>query len=122
MYQIAYNAHLYNDRRNPGIPPLADQLLELCDNLLDVKDEELTEAEAGIEYVDNQVKCTSGYHRAPSLRAFPLHLTWYPMGLVLIGSNQSCPSADQVLEWLHQYGADFTKSEASIEYVDQTIR
>lgn len=53
MYQIAYNAHLYNDRRNPGIPPLADQLLELCDNLLDVKDEELTEAEAGIEYVDN---------------------------------------------------------------------
>ncbi|KAL2458807.1 Transcription initiation factor TFIID subunit 1 [Forsythia ovata] len=53
MYQIAFNAHRYNDRWNPGIPPLADQLLELCDHLLDVKDAELTEVEAGIEYVDN---------------------------------------------------------------------
>ncbi|KAL1823807.1 hypothetical protein ACET3Z_010585 [Daucus carota] len=26
MWQIAYNTHLYNDKRNPGIPPLADQL------------------------------------------------------------------------------------------------
>ncbi|KAL2513614.1 Transcription initiation factor TFIID subunit 1 [Forsythia ovata] len=42
MYQIAYNAHQYNDRRNPGIPPLADQLLELCDHLLDANDTELT--------------------------------------------------------------------------------
>ncbi|PIM97925.1 hypothetical protein CDL12_29597 [Handroanthus impetiginosus] len=49
VYQIVYNAHKYNDRRNPGIPPLADQLLELCDYLLDQYDAELTEAEAGIE-------------------------------------------------------------------------
>ncbi|KAG0472052.1 hypothetical protein HPP92_016598 [Vanilla planifolia] len=49
VWQIAYNAHKYNDRRNPGIPPLADQLLELCDYLLIQKDEILTEAEAGIE-------------------------------------------------------------------------
>ncbi|GFP86800.1 transcription initiation factor TFIID subunit 1 [Phtheirospermum japonicum] len=47
--QIVFNAHKYNDRRNPGIPPLADQLLELCDFLLDQYDESLTEAEAGIE-------------------------------------------------------------------------
>ncbi|KAL3617303.1 hypothetical protein CASFOL_038848 [Castilleja foliolosa] len=47
--QIVFNAHTYNDRRNPGIPPLADQLLELCDFLLDQYDESLTEAEAGIE-------------------------------------------------------------------------
>ncbi|KAL6494586.1 hypothetical protein OROGR_031386 [Orobanche gracilis] len=46
--QIVFNAHKYNDRRNPGIPPLADQLLELCDFLLDQYDEDLTEAEAGI--------------------------------------------------------------------------
>lgn len=49
MCQIVLNAHKYNDRRNPGIPPLADQLLELCDFLLDQYDVELTEAEAGIE-------------------------------------------------------------------------
>ncbi|KAL0384418.1 UNVERIFIED_CONTAM: Transcription initiation factor TFIID subunit [Sesamum radiatum] len=49
VYQIVFNAHKYNDRRNPGIPPLADQLLELCDFLLDQYDAELTEAEAGIE-------------------------------------------------------------------------
>ncbi|KAJ6683565.1 hypothetical protein OIU85_007270 [Salix viminalis] len=48
MWQIAYNAHVYNDRRNPGIPPLADQLLELCDYLLMEKQESLSEAEAGI--------------------------------------------------------------------------
>ncbi|KAB1200081.1 Transcription initiation factor TFIID subunit 1 [Morella rubra] len=50
VWQITYNAHRYNDGRNPGIPPLADQLLELCDFLLIENDESLTEAEAGIEY------------------------------------------------------------------------
>ncbi|KAL9174486.1 hypothetical protein ABFS82_02G055100 [Erythranthe guttata] len=49
VYQIVYNAHKYNDRKNPGIPPLADQLLELCDFLLLEYDAQLTEAEAGIE-------------------------------------------------------------------------
>ncbi|KAI5582750.1 hypothetical protein BDE02_07G105500 [Populus trichocarpa] len=48
MWQIAYNAHLYNDGRNPGIPPLADQLLEICDFLLMEKQDSLSEAEAGI--------------------------------------------------------------------------
>lgn len=50
VWQITFNAHRYNDGRNPGIPPLADQLLELCDYLLIENDESLTEAEAGIEY------------------------------------------------------------------------
>ncbi|XP_073041493.1 transcription initiation factor TFIID subunit 1-like isoform X4 [Primulina eburnea] len=49
VYQIVFNAHRYNDRRNPGIPPLADQLLELCDCLLDQHDADLCEAEAGID-------------------------------------------------------------------------
>ncbi|KAJ0920891.1 putative chromatin remodeler Bromodomain family [Helianthus annuus] len=49
MWQITYNAHKYNNGRNPGIPPLADQLLEICDNLLDQYDEILDEAEADIE-------------------------------------------------------------------------
>ncbi|KAI3974598.1 hypothetical protein MKX01_029588 [Papaver californicum] len=48
VWQIAYNAHMYNANRNPGIPPLADQLLQLCDYFLDQYDERLTEAEAGI--------------------------------------------------------------------------
>ncbi|KAI9083926.1 hypothetical protein K1719_034184 [Acacia pycnantha] len=52
VWQIAYNAHKYNDGRNPGIPPLADQLLELCDYLLNENDDSLTEAEAGIETRD----------------------------------------------------------------------
>ncbi|RVX09363.1 Transcription initiation factor TFIID subunit 1 [Vitis vinifera] len=52
VWQITYNAHIYNDGRNPGIPPLADQLLELCDYLLSENDASLTEAEAGIEYRD----------------------------------------------------------------------
>lgn len=47
--QIVINAHTYNDRRNPGIPPLADQLLELCDFLIAQYDADLTEAEGGIE-------------------------------------------------------------------------
>ncbi|PIA32456.1 hypothetical protein AQUCO_04500216v1 [Aquilegia coerulea] len=49
VWQITFNAHQYNDGRNPGIPPLADQLLELCDYLLDQNDERLAEAEAGVE-------------------------------------------------------------------------
>ncbi|EEF39713.1 transcription initiation factor tfiid, putative [Ricinus communis] len=49
VWQIAYNAHLYNDRRNPGIPPLADQLLEICDYLLAEQNSSLAEAEEGIE-------------------------------------------------------------------------
>lgn len=48
VWQIAYNAHLYNDGRNPGIPPLADQLLEICDYLLDVNADRIDEAESGI--------------------------------------------------------------------------
>ena len=52
VWQITYNAHKYNDGRNPGIPPLADQLLELCDYLLNQNDPGLTEAEAGINYRD----------------------------------------------------------------------
>ncbi|XP_011622516.1 transcription initiation factor TFIID subunit 1 isoform X1 [Amborella trichopoda] len=53
VWQIAYNAHKYNDGRNPGIPPLADQLLEICDYLLDDEDVALTEAESGIELRDH---------------------------------------------------------------------
>ncbi|KAH7550576.1 hypothetical protein JRO89_XS13G0224500 [Xanthoceras sorbifolium] len=49
VWQITFNAHIYNDGRNHGIPPLADQLLELCDYLLDENHENLSEAEAGIE-------------------------------------------------------------------------
>ncbi|CAH8254309.1 unnamed protein product [Arabidopsis lyrata] len=49
VWQIKYNAHLYNDGRNPGIPPLADQLLEICDYLLDDYEEQLKEAEKGID-------------------------------------------------------------------------
>ncbi|XP_062077035.1 transcription initiation factor TFIID subunit 1 isoform X2 [Humulus lupulus] len=52
VWQIAFNAHRYNDGRNPGIPPLADQLLELCDYILNENDESLTDAEAGIESRD----------------------------------------------------------------------
>ncbi|XP_021290621.1 transcription initiation factor TFIID subunit 1-like [Herrania umbratica] len=52
VWQIAYNAHIYNDGRNPGIPPLADQLLELCDYLMDEYQQSLCEAEAGIEARD----------------------------------------------------------------------
>ncbi|KAF3439487.1 hypothetical protein FNV43_RR17765 [Rhamnella rubrinervis] len=52
VWQITYNAHRYNDGRNPSIPPLADQLLELCDYILNETDDRLTEAEAGIETKD----------------------------------------------------------------------
>ncbi|XP_022722053.1 transcription initiation factor TFIID subunit 1 isoform X2 [Durio zibethinus] len=49
VWQIAYNAHIYNDGRNPGIPPLADQLLEICEYLIDDYRDSLDEAEAGID-------------------------------------------------------------------------
>ncbi|KAK9725200.1 hypothetical protein RND81_05G128200 [Saponaria officinalis] len=48
VWQITYNAHMYNDGRNPGIPPLADQLLEISDYLLDQRADRLDEAEASI--------------------------------------------------------------------------
>ncbi|RZC74501.1 hypothetical protein C5167_049982 [Papaver somniferum] len=47
--QITINAHKYNAIRNPGIPQLADQLLELCDYFLDQYHERLSEAEASID-------------------------------------------------------------------------
>ncbi|XP_026401492.1 transcription initiation factor TFIID subunit 1-like isoform X1 [Papaver somniferum] len=47
--QITINAHKYNAVCNPGIPPLADQLLELCDYFLDQFHERLSEAEASID-------------------------------------------------------------------------
>ncbi|KAL8150478.1 hypothetical protein V2J09_020286 [Rumex salicifolius] len=48
VWQIAYNAHLYNEGRNPGIPPLAQQLLDLSDFLLEQNDAALSEAETSI--------------------------------------------------------------------------
>ncbi|GJR38201.1 transcription initiation factor TFIID subunit 1 isoform X1 [Tanacetum coccineum] len=47
--QITINAHIYNDGRNPGIPPLADQLLGMCDRLLIEFEEQLEHAEDNIE-------------------------------------------------------------------------
>ncbi|XP_019421080.1 PREDICTED: transcription initiation factor TFIID subunit 1-like isoform X2 [Lupinus angustifolius] len=52
MWQITYNAHKYNNGRNPGIPPIADMLLEHCDYLLNENDDNLTAAEAGIQISD----------------------------------------------------------------------
>ncbi|CAL0331622.1 unnamed protein product [Lupinus luteus] len=49
MWQITYNAHKYNNGRNPGIPPIADMLLKHCDYLLNENDDNLTAAEAGIQ-------------------------------------------------------------------------
>ncbi|GJM97868.1 hypothetical protein PR202_ga14828 [Eleusine coracana subsp. coracana] len=49
VVQIQLNAHYYNDGRNPAIPPLADQLVELCDHLLKLNAELLDEAEYAIE-------------------------------------------------------------------------
>ncbi|KAL6847303.1 hypothetical protein ACP4OV_023156 [Aristida adscensionis] len=48
--QIAMNAHIYNDNRHPAIPPLADELLEMCNNLLERSAELLDDAEHAIEY------------------------------------------------------------------------
>ncbi|CDY22837.1 BnaA06g02400D [Brassica napus] len=50
VWQIQLNAHLYNNNgRNPGIQPLADQLLEICDYLLEDYGDQLAEAEKGID-------------------------------------------------------------------------
>lgn len=49
VWQITVNAHRYNDLINPGIPPLADQLLRFCDHLLRENQELLNDAESGIE-------------------------------------------------------------------------
>lgn len=69
--QIAENAHLYNDGRNPGIPPLADRLLEICDEELDMREEELGEAEAGIEPLDDESRGNSPrLDRRRSIRSF----------------------------------------------------
>ncbi|KAL1208740.1 Transcription initiation factor TFIID subunit 1 [Cardamine amara subsp. amara] len=48
VWQIKFNAHRYNDGRNLTIPPLADELLVKCDDLLGEYRDELTEAEKGI--------------------------------------------------------------------------
>lgn len=69
--QIADNAHLYNDGRNPGIPPLADRLLALCDEELIARDEDLDEAEAGIEPFDDDSRGNSPrLDRRRSVRTF----------------------------------------------------
>ncbi|KAF2927800.1 transcription initiation factor TFIID subunit 1 isoform X2 [Oryza sativa Japonica Group] len=47
--QIALNAHTYNLNRHPHIPPLADELLELCDYLLEESADVLDDAEYAIE-------------------------------------------------------------------------
>jgi transcription initiation factor TFIID subunit 1 len=47
--QIAVNAHIYNDNRNPGIPPLADELLKMCDQLVEENAEMLDDAEGATE-------------------------------------------------------------------------
>ena len=65
VQQISDNAHIYNDNRNPGIPPLADRLLELCDEELVARGVELDEAESGIEPVEEEprvVAATSQRH------------------------------------------------------------
>ncbi|XAR69723.1 hypothetical protein NMG60_11001425 [Bertholletia excelsa] len=49
VWQIAFNAHKYNDGRNPGFPPLADLLQGICDYLLAENGAGLAEAEAGID-------------------------------------------------------------------------
>lgn len=59
VQQIADNAHIYNDGRNPGIPPLADRLLELCDEELEARDVELDEAESGIEPLEDNSRGNS---------------------------------------------------------------
>lgn len=48
--QIAVNAHAYNDNRHRGIPPLADELLKMCDQLLEEHTGLLDNAEGAMEY------------------------------------------------------------------------
>ncbi|RLM98386.1 hypothetical protein C2845_PM06G32280 [Panicum miliaceum] len=47
--QIAVNAHAYNDNRHRGIPPLADELLNMCDQLLEESAGLLDDAEGAME-------------------------------------------------------------------------
>ena len=73
VQQISDNAHIYNDNRNPGIPPLADRLLELCDEELIARGVELDEAESGIEPMEEPrvVAATSQRHdRRKSVHMF----------------------------------------------------
>lgn len=55
VWQIRENAYIYNEIRNPGIPPLADRLLALCDELLEDKAIELSEAESTIERIEEDL-------------------------------------------------------------------
>lgn len=47
--QIRQNAHIYNRNRYPHIPPLADKLMRMCNDLLDESAELLDDAEDAIE-------------------------------------------------------------------------
>ncbi|CAN6352149.1 unnamed protein product [Urochloa humidicola] len=47
--QIAVNAHAYNDNRHRGIPPLADELLKMCDQLVGESADLLDDAEGAID-------------------------------------------------------------------------
>jgi transcription initiation factor TFIID subunit 1 len=47
--QIMMNAHIYNQKRHPHIPPLADELLSRCDRLLEQSADMLDDAESAIE-------------------------------------------------------------------------
>ncbi|BFI36879.1 hypothetical protein MARPO_0010s0177 [Marchantia polymorpha] len=64
--QIAENAHIYNDGRNPGIPPLADKLLDLCDSQLRLKKQEFEELEDALEGYEGD-----GLYAAPNGRVSP---------------------------------------------------
>ena len=44
--------HIHNDGHNSDISPFVDQLLKLCDYLLNLNDEELIEAKSIIELRD----------------------------------------------------------------------
>lgn len=65
--QIAVNAHEYNDGRNPGIPPLAEALLELCDEELRARKAELEAAEDAVERFDEDEPYTPGGRASPTL-------------------------------------------------------
>ncbi|KAL3694992.1 hypothetical protein R1sor_008643 [Riccia sorocarpa] len=67
--QIAENAHIYNDDRNPGIPPLADGLLNLCDMHLRLKRKELEDLEDALEGYEQEglVPASNGRGTSPPL-------------------------------------------------------
>ncbi|CAM6089127.1 unnamed protein product [Calypogeia fissa] len=65
--QIVVNAHDYNDGRNPGIPPLAELLLQLCDNELRARKAELEDAEDAIERFEDDEPYTPGGRGSPPL-------------------------------------------------------